>query len=100
MRKASKSPNGAFDSNNAPHENQKCIQTQTSDAMETASDPMPNKSVAGELSAGEVTLKERHQLIAEAAYFRAERRNFAPGCELTDWLDAEAEIEIMNSHPS
>ena len=41
-----------------------------------------------------VTTEERHQLIAEAAYFRAEQRSFAPGYELEDWLNAEAEIEI------
>ena len=44
-----------------------------------------------------VSGEERHQLIAEAAYFRAERRNFAPGNELEDWLDAESEIEMMLS---
>lgn len=33
------------------------------------------------------------QLIAEAAYFRAEQRGFAPGNELGDWLDAEAEVK-------
>jgi len=40
-----------------------------------------------------VTLEERHRLIAEAAYYRAESRNFIPGFELEDWLSAEAEIE-------
>lgn len=34
----------------------------------------------------------REQLIAEAAYFRAERRGFEPGNEISDWLDAEAEV--------
>ncbi|MGO8924118.1 MAG: DUF2934 domain-containing protein [Xanthobacteraceae bacterium] len=34
-----------------------------------------------------------HAAIAEAAYFRAERRGFAPGHELEDWLAAEREIE-------
>jgi hypothetical protein len=34
----------------------------------------------------------RHALIAQAAYFRAERRGFAPGHELEDWLAAEAEV--------
>lgn len=29
--------------------------------------------------------------IAVAAYYIAERRGFAPGCELDDWLAAEAE---------
>ena len=30
--------------------------------------------------------------VAEAAYFLAERRGFAPGFELEDWLMAEAQI--------
>ena len=33
------------------------------------------------------------QLIEEAAFFIAEGRDFAPGHELADWLEAEAEIE-------
>jgi len=36
---------------------------------------------------------DRHAAIAEAAYYRAERRGFAPGHELEDWLAAEAHIE-------
>jgi hypothetical protein len=35
---------------------------------------------------------DRFQLIAEAAYFIAERRGFAPGSEIEDWFQAEAEI--------
>lgn len=30
--------------------------------------------------------------IAEAAYYRAERRGFEPGGETEDWLAAEAEV--------
>lgn len=37
--------------------------------------------------------EQRQQLIAQAAYFIAERRGFAPGNEIEDWLQAEAEIE-------
>ena len=37
--------------------------------------------------------EERHRMIAEAAYFRAERRGFVPGNELEDWLQAEADVE-------
>lgn len=37
--------------------------------------------------------QERHRLISEAAYFRAEARGFAPGFEEADWLEAELEIE-------
>lgn len=36
--------------------------------------------------------KTREQMIAEAAYYRAQRRGFAEGQELEDWLAAEAEI--------
>ncbi len=31
-------------------------------------------------------------MIAELAYYRAERRGFAPGGELQDWLEAEADV--------
>ena len=34
----------------------------------------------------------REQIIAEAAYFHAERRGFAPGYEVADWLQAEADL--------
>ncbi|MGZ8135794.1 MAG: DUF2934 domain-containing protein [Methylococcaceae bacterium] len=31
-------------------------------------------------------------MIAEAAYYKAEKRNFSPGDELRDWLEAKREI--------
>ncbi|WP_031435006.1 DUF2934 domain-containing protein [Methylomarinum vadi] len=31
--------------------------------------------------------------IAEAAYYKAEKRGFEPGHELQDWLEAEKEIK-------
>ena len=31
--------------------------------------------------------------IAEAAYYRAERRGFSPGMEIDDWMAAEAEVQ-------
>lgn len=37
----------------------------------------------------------REQMIAEAAYFNAERRGFAPGNEMSDWLQAEADVEAL-----
>ncbi len=36
----------------------------------------------------------RRQLIEEEAYYRAERRGFAPGGELEDWLAAEAKVDL------
>lgn len=38
------------------------------------------------------TVGERHRMTAEAAYYRAERRDFAPGGELRDWLEAEEQL--------
>jgi hypothetical protein len=35
----------------------------------------------------------RRALIAQAAYFRAQRRHFAPGHEAADWLAAELEVD-------
>lgn len=35
---------------------------------------------------------QRRAMIAEAAYYKAERRGFEPGHELEDWLQAEDEI--------
>ncbi len=40
-----------------------------------------------------VTPQEREQMIAEAAYFRAEQRGFTPGGELDDWIEAEVAID-------
>jgi hypothetical protein len=31
-------------------------------------------------------------MIAEAAYYKAEKRNFYPGHEIRDWLEAKKEI--------
>ncbi len=39
-------------------------------------------------------------MIAEAAYYRAQRRGFAPGHELEDWLEAEAQIAGPAKRPA
>jgi|SoiMetStandDraft_5_1073268.scaffolds.fasta_scaffold1366036_2 hypothetical protein len=38
-------------------------------------------------------------LTAERAYYKAERRGFAPGHELEDWLAAEREVEALLAEP-
>ena len=38
--------------------------------------------------------EELRASIALAAYFRSERRGFAPGYELEDWLAAEREVNL------
>ncbi len=46
-----------------------------------------------------ITPEERHQMIAEAAYYRAQRRRFLNGDPLQDWLEAEAEVAIRLRTP-
>lgn len=64
--------------------------------------PAPRKSAPRRKPAGRkdpapvarfVGPEQRAALIAEAAYFRAEKRGFAPGHETEDWLAAEAEVD-------
>lgn len=43
-----------------------------------------------------LTPAERERIIAEHAYYRAERRGFEPGRELEDWLEAEAELRARH----
>jgi hypothetical protein len=38
-------------------------------------------------------------LIAECAYYKAERRGFQPGYELDDWLAAEREVGSFAAAP-
>ncbi|MGP0053929.1 MAG: DUF2934 domain-containing protein [Steroidobacteraceae bacterium] len=40
----------------------------------------------------------RRRLVAAEAYFRAERRGFAAGHELEDWLAAEAAVDSKFQH--
>ena len=42
--------------------------------------------------------EQRASLIAEAAFFRAEKRGFAPGQEVEDWLAAESEVDAKLMH--
>ncbi len=43
----------------------------------------------------ELAAYPREELVAVAAYYRAERRGFAPNDEISDWLEAEAEVESL-----
>jgi len=36
--------------------------------------------------------EEVYKLIQESAYFKAKARGFAPGHEVQDWIEAEAEV--------
>jgi len=36
--------------------------------------------------------EELYRMIQETAYFKAKARNFAPGHDVQDWVEAEAEV--------
>ena len=38
------------------------------------------------------TPEELYRMIQKTAYFKAKARNFAPGHEVQDWIEAEAEV--------
>jgi predicted acylesterase/phospholipase RssA len=63
------------------------------DTTQTAAEPTP-AVVASNLKRRDIPSfsQSREERIAEAAYWRAERRGFSPGAELDDWLHAEKEI--------
>ncbi|MCP5278441.1 MAG: DUF2934 domain-containing protein [Thiobacillus sp.] len=55
---------------------------------------------AGKQATGKKTEAKREPddfdaMVAEAAYYLAEQRGFCPGCELDDWLAAEARVRAQ-----
>ena len=58
--------------------------------------PTPTKTPLGTQRHSVVTVsaERRHSMIARAAYYFSERRGFAPGHELDDWLAAESQIDV------
>jgi len=57
-----------------------------------AKSPAKSASESRTASVPNISAEERERLIARVAYFRAEKRGFAPGNELQDWIEAEAEV--------
>jgi hypothetical protein len=56
-----------------------------------------NPKAKTRLAAGALMQDERRQMIAEAAYFRAEQRGFDPGQQEQDWLEAESMVDSVLS---
>jgi hypothetical protein len=42
-----------------------------------------------------MSAEQRHALIAETAYRRAERRGFRDGDPVADWLESEKEVDAL-----
>jgi len=55
------------------------------------------EKVLQELTSTPLTPEERDQMIAEAAYYRAEQRGFYPEDHDQDWLEAEKIVDSMLS---
>ena len=71
-------------------------QMQDGDALDgqsrqTGSIAEPGETQNDSFEAG-ISDEERRRMIAEAAYFIAQRRDFDGGLDLEDWLAAEAEV--------
>lgn len=64
----------------------------SSDAQSADDIPVERCTQSGDAFDGTVSDDERRSMIAEAAYFIAQRRGFDGGLELEDWLAAEAEV--------
>lgn len=46
----------------------------------------------------EMSPEEIYRLIQETAYYKAKARGFAPGHEVQDWIEAEAEVRLRLDH--
>lgn len=60
--------------------------------------PKPRAKKAGGAAPGKpstVPAEQRRNYVEMAAYYIAERRGFAPGNPLEDWVQAEAEIDRL-----
>ncbi len=47
----------------------------------------------GDSPENEVDPSEYQRMIAEVAYYKAEKRDFAPGDDQADWFEAEQEVK-------
>jgi hypothetical protein len=60
-----------------------------------ASTATPARKPRSRASTADISPEIRQQMIAEAAYLRAERRGFSAGDPLDDWLAAEREVDML-----
>ncbi len=47
-----------------------------------------------------ISAEQHYRMVAEAAYYLAERRGFQEGDVMADWLQAEIDIERMLEAPT
>ncbi|HET7672357.1 MAG TPA: DUF2934 domain-containing protein [Burkholderiales bacterium] len=82
-----RSPNGAAGSR--PTANRR----PTKPAPDTpSSDTVEIRAAGTGNSRADLSPEEVYRLIQETAYYKAKARGFAPGHEVQDWIEAEAEV--------
>ena len=79
----------------------KAVAKKTTAAKPAAAKPVAKKAAPAKAAPAKkgngITAEQRYRMIAEAAYYIAEKRGFAPGDPSRDWADAEAQIRAMFS---
>jgi hypothetical protein len=79
----------------------KAVAKKTTAAKSAAAKPVAKKAAPAKAAPAKkgngITAEQRYRMIAEAAYYIAEKRGFAPGDPSRDWADAEAQIRAMFS---
>lgn len=59
----------------------------------TSAKPAAERFKSGESTSSPISSEERSRLIAEAAYYIAEKRHFQGGDPAQDWIQAEKEVD-------
>jgi hypothetical protein len=83
---------------NMPQHSHSAVTSKKSSAKSNKSSTAKGSKGTGFSSAQSIGEEDRHDMIATAAYYRAEQRGFNGGFEMEDWLAAEAEIDGMLYH--
>jgi len=55
--------------------------------------PSKKSGNAAPAAADPLSPEDRYRMICDAAYYIAERRGFAPGDPMADWLEAERQVD-------
>src|SRR4051794_21015114 len=59
-----------------------------------SSDVIQTGVASGGNSRASLSPEDVYKLIQETAYYKAKARGFAPGHEVQDWIEAEAEVRL------
>ena len=74
-------------------EKRKTLTTKKKSQSKQADTEKSEAKVLSKLVSTGITPDDRSQMIAEAAFYRAEKRGFDPEGQVEDWLDAELEVD-------